>query len=220
MEARHQERLLPGHAYIAPGGLHLRVERNGANYMAMLDETEPVNRHRPSVEVLFHSVAQCVGPNAIGVMLTGMGRDGADAMRRMRDAGAYNIAQDEATCVVYGMPREAVLAGAVHESLPVDGGTGRSGDARRRPPDRARARRWRQPYFQCGGPPADVGWVAGASKVCSTQVVPRITFLAVWVRPLWRTACRPQLCRTVRMGLWMSARMRSSARIGEARRAA
>lgn len=119
MEARHQERLLPGHAYIAPGGLHLRVERNGANYMAMLDETEPVNRHRPSVEVLFHSVAQCVGPNAIGVMLTGMGRDGADAMRRMRDAGAYNIAQDEATCVVYGMPREAVLAGAVHESLPI-----------------------------------------------------------------------------------------------------
>ena len=119
MEARNHERLLPGHAYIAPGGLHLRVERNGANYMAVLEETEPVNRHRPSVEVLFNSVAQCVGPNAIGVMLTGMGRDGADAMRRMRDAGAYNIAQDEATCVVYGMPREAVLAGAVHESLPI-----------------------------------------------------------------------------------------------------
>jgi len=95
------------------------VERNGANYMAVLEETEPVNRHRPSVEVLFQSVAQCVGPNAIGVMLTGMGRDGADAMRRMRDAGSYNIAQDEATCVVYGMPREAVLAGAVHESLPI-----------------------------------------------------------------------------------------------------
>jgi two-component system chemotaxis response regulator CheB len=119
MEARHQERLLPGHAYIAPGGMHLRLERSGANYIAVLDETEPVNRHRPSVEVLFNSVAQCVGPNAIGVMLTGMGRDGADGMRRMRDAGSYNIAQDEATCVVYGMPREAVLAGAIHESLPI-----------------------------------------------------------------------------------------------------
>ncbi len=118
-EARHYDRLMPGHAYIAPGGQHLRVERSGANYVAALDETEPVNRHRPSVEVLFNSVAQCVGPNAIGVMLTGMGRDGADGMRRMRDAGAYNIAQDEATCVVYGMPREAVLAGAIHESLPI-----------------------------------------------------------------------------------------------------
>lgn len=118
-EAEHHERIMPGHAYIAPGGLHLRVERSGANYLAALAETEPVNRHRPSVEVLFDSVAQCVGPNAIGVMLTGMGRDGADAMKRMRDAGAFNIAQDEATCVVYGMPREAVLAGAVHESLPI-----------------------------------------------------------------------------------------------------
>ena len=118
-EATHHERLLPGHAYIAPGGLHLRVERSGANYLAVIDDTEPVNRHRPSVDVLFDSVARCVGPNALGVMLTGMGRDGADGMRRMRDAGAYNIAQDEATCVVYGMPREAVLAGGVHESLPI-----------------------------------------------------------------------------------------------------
>ncbi len=118
-EAGHQERLVPGHAYIAPGGVHLRVERSGANYVAALDNAEPVNRHRPSVEVLFNSVAQCVGPNAIGVMLTGMGRDGAEGMRRMRDAGAYNVAQDEATCVVYGMPREAVAAGAVHEILPI-----------------------------------------------------------------------------------------------------
>ncbi len=83
----------------------------------MIDDSEPVNRHRPSVEVLFDSVAAKVGPNAIGVMLTGMGRDGAEAMRRMRDAGAWNVAQDEASCVVYGMPREAVAAGAVHESV-------------------------------------------------------------------------------------------------------
>jgi two-component system chemotaxis response regulator CheB len=116
-EAGHGERLVPGHAYIAPGGRHLRVDRSGANYVAVLDDSEPVNRHRPSVEVLFDSVAARVGPNAIGVMLTGMGRDGADAMRRMRDAGAWNVAQDEASCVVYGMPREAVAAGAVHESV-------------------------------------------------------------------------------------------------------
>ncbi|MGD9942536.1 MAG: chemotaxis response regulator protein-glutamate methylesterase [Burkholderiaceae bacterium] len=114
-EAVHGERLLPGHAYIAPGGRHLAVDRSGANYVGVLSDAEPVNRHRPSVEVLFDSVAQKVGPNAIGVMLTGMGRDGADAMRRMRDAGAHNIGQDEASCVVYGMPREAFLAGALHE---------------------------------------------------------------------------------------------------------
>ncbi|MBN9430633.1 MAG: chemotaxis response regulator protein-glutamate methylesterase [Burkholderiales bacterium] len=114
-EAAHGERLLPGHAYIAPGGRHLAVDRSGANYVSVLSDGEPVNRHRPSVEVLFDSVAQKVGPNAIGIMLTGMGRDGADAMRRMRDAGAYNIGQDEASCIVYGMPREAYLAGALNE---------------------------------------------------------------------------------------------------------
>ena len=119
-EADDGERLMPGHAYIAPGGRHLRVDRSGANYIAVLDDTEPVNRHRPSVEVLFDSVAAKVGPNAIGVMLTGMGRDGADAMHRMREAGSWNLAQDEATCIVYGMPREAVVAGAVHESLPLE----------------------------------------------------------------------------------------------------
>jgi len=120
-EAEHGERLVPGHAYIAPGGRHLRVDRSGANYVAVVDDSAPVNRHKPSVDVLFASVASRVGPNAIGVMLTGMGRDGADAMRTMRDAGAFNLAQDEASCVVYGMPREAVAAGAVHESVVLDG---------------------------------------------------------------------------------------------------
>lgn len=119
-EAEHGERLLPGHAYIAPGGRHLRVERSGANYVAALDDSEPVNRHRPSVDVLFASVAQHAGPNAIGVMLTGMGKDGAAQMRTMHDAGAFTIAQDEASCVVYGMPREAVAAGAVDDVLPLE----------------------------------------------------------------------------------------------------
>jgi two-component system chemotaxis response regulator CheB len=118
-EAEHGERVLPGHVYVAPGGHHLAVQRSGANYVVSVDDGPPVNRHRPSVEVLFRSIAQHVGRNAIGVMLTGMGRDGADAMLTMREAGAYNIAQDEASCVVYGMPREAVAVGAVHEILPL-----------------------------------------------------------------------------------------------------
>jgi len=118
-EASDGERVLPGHAYIAPGGLHLSVERSGANYIARVQDGEPVNRHKPSVEVLFKSAARVVGPNAVGVMLTGMGADGARAMREMRDAGSYNVCQDEATCVVYGMPREAVAAGAAHEVLPL-----------------------------------------------------------------------------------------------------
>ena len=118
-EAQDGERILPGHAYIAPGGLHLSVERSGANYIARVQDGEPVNRHKPSVEVLFKSAARVVGPNAIGIMLTGMGADGAKAMREMRDAGAYNLAQDEASCVVFGMPREAINAGAVQEVLPL-----------------------------------------------------------------------------------------------------
>lgn len=118
-EAQDGERILPGHAYIAPGGQHLSVERSGANYIARVQVGEPVNRHMPSVEVLFKSAARVVGPNAIGVMLTGMGADGAKAMREMRDAGAYCVAQDEASCVVFGMPREAIAAGAVHEVLPL-----------------------------------------------------------------------------------------------------
>jgi two-component system chemotaxis response regulator CheB len=118
-EASDGERVLPGHAYIAPGGLHLSVQRSGDHYVARVCDGEPVNRHKPSVEVLFESAARVVGPNALGVMLTGMGGDGAKAMRLMRDAGSFNIAQDEASCVVFGMPREAIAAGAAHEVLPL-----------------------------------------------------------------------------------------------------
>ena len=124
-EAVDGERVLPGHAYIAPGSRHMRLTRSGANYVIALDDSEPVNRHRPSVEGLFRSVAQVAGGNALGVMLTGMGRDGAQAMREMRDAGSYNIAQDEASCVVFGMPREAIAVGAVDEVLPVTAIAGR-----------------------------------------------------------------------------------------------
>lgn len=116
-EARDGDRVLPGHAYIAPGDRHMRVERSGANYVIALDNGDPVNRHKPSVEVMFRSVTKNVGPNAIGVMLTGMGKDGAVGMLEMKRAGAYNIAQDEASCVVFGMPREAIALGAVDEVL-------------------------------------------------------------------------------------------------------
>jgi two-component system chemotaxis response regulator CheB len=119
-EARHGERILPGHAYIAPGGYHLRIERSGSNYVVVIEDTEPVNRHKPSVEVLFRSAARVIGPNAIGVMLTGMGADGAQAMREMKDAGSHNYVQDEASCVVFGMPRMAIQAGAAHEILPLN----------------------------------------------------------------------------------------------------
>ena len=119
-EARDGERVLAGHAYIAPGGVaHLSVERSGTHCIARVRPGEPVNRHRPSVEVLFESAARVVGANALGVMLTGMGADGARAMKCMRDAGSYNLVQDEASCVVFGMPREAIAAGAAHEVLPL-----------------------------------------------------------------------------------------------------
>jgi len=118
-EARDGDRILPGHAYIAPGGHHLRIDRNGSNYVAVVEDTEPVNRHRPSVEVLFRSAARVIGPNALGIMLTGMGADGAAAMREMKDAGSYNYVQDEASCVVFGMPRMAIQHGAAHEVLPL-----------------------------------------------------------------------------------------------------
>jgi two-component system chemotaxis response regulator CheB len=118
-EAADGERVLPGHAYIAPGGMHLSVDRSGANYVARVRDGEAVNRHKPSVEVLFDSAARIVGPNAVGVMLTGMGADGAQAMKRLRDAGSWNVVQNEASCVVFGMPREAIAAGAAHEVLPL-----------------------------------------------------------------------------------------------------
>ena len=114
-EAEGNERVLPGHAYLAPGHSHLQLIRSGANYMTQLDHGEPVNRHRPSVDVLFRSAAAHAGKNAVGVILTGMGKDGALGMLEMKNAGAYNFAQDEASCVVFGMPREAIAVGAAHE---------------------------------------------------------------------------------------------------------
>ncbi|MFE8644586.1 chemotaxis response regulator protein-glutamate methylesterase [Sphingomonas sp. NCPPB 2930] len=119
-EATHGERILPGHAYIAPGGRQFSIGRSGANYMAVVEDTEPVNRHKPSVEVLFRSAAAMAGRNAYGIMLTGMGADGAKAMREMKDAGSYNYVQDEASCIVFGMPREAIAHGAADEVLPLD----------------------------------------------------------------------------------------------------
>ncbi len=118
-EAEGNERILPGHAYIAPGHSHLLLKRSGTNYMTELSQLPPVNHHRPSVEVLFRSVAKNAGKNVIGIMLTGMGKDGAVGMLEMRQAGAYNFAQDEATCVVFGMPREAISIGAVDEVVPI-----------------------------------------------------------------------------------------------------
>jgi two-component system chemotaxis response regulator CheB len=114
-EAAGGERVLPGHAYIAPGHSHLLLARSGANYVTKIEQTPPVNRHRPSVDVLFRSAAEAAGKNAVGVILTGMGKDGAAGMLEMKTAGAYNFAQDEATCVVFGMPREAIALGAAQE---------------------------------------------------------------------------------------------------------
>jgi two-component system chemotaxis response regulator CheB len=118
-EAANGARILPGHAYIAPGGKQFRVDKSGANYVCVVEDGELVNRHKPSVEVLFKSVARVVGRNAFGVMLTGMGNDGAKAMKEMKDAGSYNYVQDEASCIVFGMPREAILHGAADEVLPL-----------------------------------------------------------------------------------------------------
>ena len=118
-EAQDNERIVPGHAYLAPGHSHMLVRRSGAYYYTELSKADPVNRHRPSVDVLFNSAADAVGPNAISVMLTGMGKDGAAGMLAMRDAGAYTIAQNEATCVVYGMPKAAYDIGAVQEVAPL-----------------------------------------------------------------------------------------------------
>ena len=118
-EAEHNERILPGHAYLAPGHSHLLLKRSGANYMTELSQGEPVNRHRPSVDVLFRSAANFAGKNAVGVILTGMGKDGAAGMLEMKNAGAYNISQDEATCVVFGMPKEAIAVGGVDEIVPL-----------------------------------------------------------------------------------------------------
>jgi len=118
--AEHREQIIPGHVYISPGTHHILVKRDGARYVCALNDGPPVNRHRPSVDVMFRSVAQNAGPNALGVILTGMGADGADGLKEMRDAGAYTIAQDEKSSVVWGMPGEAVKQEAVCAVMSLD----------------------------------------------------------------------------------------------------
>jgi len=118
-EASDGQYILPGHVYIAPGDQHLLVERDGARYRCRLSNGPHVNRHRPSVDVMFRSVAQNVGPNAVGVILTGMGDDGARGLKEMAEAGAPTIAQDEATSVVWGMPGAAVKLGSAQHVLPL-----------------------------------------------------------------------------------------------------
>lgn len=118
--AQNGQQILPGNIYIAPGDQHLVIIRDGARYICQLNDGEPVNRHKPSVEVMFRSVAQSIAGNAIGVMLTGMGADGAKAMKEMKDAGSVNIVQDEASSVVWGMPGEAFKQGAADYVVPLD----------------------------------------------------------------------------------------------------
>ncbi len=118
-EAQDGDQILPGHAYVAPGSQHLLLERSGARFVIRLNDGPPVNRHKPSVDVMFRSVAQHVGPNAIGIILTGMGDDGARGLKEMRDAGAPTVGQDEQSSVVWGMPREAFECGAVETVLPL-----------------------------------------------------------------------------------------------------
>ncbi len=119
-EASDGQQILPGHVYIAPGSHHLLVERSGARYICRLNDGPPVNRHRPSVDVLFRSVAQNAGTNAVGVILTGMGNDGAAGLKELHDIGVPTIAQDENTSVVWGMPGEAVKLGAADHILPLE----------------------------------------------------------------------------------------------------
>ncbi|MBI3230780.1 MAG: chemotaxis response regulator protein-glutamate methylesterase [Burkholderiales bacterium] len=119
-EARHGDHVIAGRALIAPGGLHMRLVRNGAYYQVDIVDGPPMNRHKPSVDMLFKSVAQVAGKNALGIIMTGMGDDGARGLREMHDAGAKTIAEDEASCVVFGMPKEAIKLGAVDLELPLD----------------------------------------------------------------------------------------------------
>jgi len=118
-EAQHMDRVLPGRALIAPGGRHMQIRRDGARYVVEVVDGPPVNRHRPSVDVLFRSAARACGANALGVVMTGMGDDGAAGLLEMRHAGARTLAQDEASCVVYGMPKEALRRGGVERCVPL-----------------------------------------------------------------------------------------------------
>lgn len=118
-EAQDGDSVLPGHVLVAPGGYHMALVRNGARYTVQINQDPPVNRHRPSVDVTFASVARYAGANAVGVILTGMGGDGAKELLTMKQAGAFTIAQDEASCVVFGMPKEAIKFGGVDKVLPL-----------------------------------------------------------------------------------------------------
>jgi two-component system chemotaxis response regulator CheB len=118
-EGRHGDRVIPGLALIAPGGKHMQLRRSGAQYHVEIGEGPPVNRHRPSVDVLFRSVAKAAGANALGVIMTGMGDDGARGLLEMREAGARTVAQDEASSVVWGMPAEAIKRGAAGKVVPL-----------------------------------------------------------------------------------------------------
>jgi two-component system chemotaxis response regulator CheB len=119
-EAKNNDRVMPGCALIAPGGKHLLLKRSGAQYYVEVKEGPPVNRHCPSVDVLFRSAATCAGSNALGIIMTGMGDDGARGLKEMRDAGAHTIAQDEASCVVFGMPKEAIRLDAAERVMSLD----------------------------------------------------------------------------------------------------
>ncbi len=119
-EAKDGDRVLPGTVLIAPGGRHLMVQRNGAQYKIEIKDGPLVSRHRPSVDIMFRSVAKAAGGNAIGIIMTGMGDDGARGLKEMHDCGATTYAQDEATCVVFGMPKEAIRLGGVDHIVPLD----------------------------------------------------------------------------------------------------
>lgn len=120
LEARHGDRVVPGRALIAPGGRHLLLKRSGAQYLVEVVDGPPVSRHKPSVDVLFRSTARAAGANATGIIMTGMGDDGARGLREMHEAGALTLGQDEASCVVYGMPREAMKLGAVTREISLE----------------------------------------------------------------------------------------------------
>ncbi len=119
-EARDSDRVLPGQALIAPGGKHMALKRNGAQYVVEIRDGPLINRHRPSVDFMFRSVARIAGSNALGILMTGMGDDGARGLLDMRQAGARTAAQDEASCVVFGMPQEAIKLGAAQQTISLD----------------------------------------------------------------------------------------------------
>lgn len=119
-QAQDGQPIIPGHAYVAPGGMHLMIARSGAKYYCKLSDAPPVNRHKPSVDVMFRSILQSAGPNSLAVILTGMGGDGAKSMKELRDIGVHTIAQDEKSSIVWGMPGEAVKLDAVEFIEPLD----------------------------------------------------------------------------------------------------